>query len=84
MKTLLATAFAALALATPAQAFTQSELRAWGASFREAGAMAWPAGGGEVHTRKRHGAWGRNGLVSQARARELWRQHRQKGWLPEA
>ncbi|WP_322765948.1 hypothetical protein [Cyanobium usitatum] len=38
----------------------------------------------EVHTRKRHGAWGRNGLVSQARARELWRQHRQKGWLPEA
>jgi hypothetical protein len=46
MKTLLATAFAALALATPAQAFTQSELRAWGASFREAGAMAWPAGGG--------------------------------------
>ena len=37
MKTLLATAFAALALATPAQAFTQSEIRAWGASFREAG-----------------------------------------------
>jgi hypothetical protein len=46
MKTLLATAFAALTLATPAQAFTQSEIRAWGASFREAGAMAWPAGGG--------------------------------------
>ena len=37
MKTLLATAFAALALATPAQAFTQSEIRAWGASFGEAG-----------------------------------------------
>ena len=37
MKTFLATAFAALALATPAQAFTQSEIRAWGASFREAG-----------------------------------------------
>jgi hypothetical protein len=37
MKTLLATAFAALALATPAQAFTQSEARAWRTSFREAG-----------------------------------------------
>ena len=37
MKTLLATAFAALALAAPAQAFTQSDARAWGASFREAG-----------------------------------------------
>ena len=37
MKTFLAAAFAALALAAPAQAFTQSDARAWGASFREAG-----------------------------------------------
>ena len=36
-----------------------------------------------VESRKRRGAWGRNGIVSQQQARELWRQHRQKGWLPE-
>lgn len=35
-----------------------------------------------VESRKRHGAWGRNGVVSQARARELWLQHRRKGWEP--
>jgi phosphoserine phosphatase len=35
-----------------------------------------------VESRKRRGAWGRNGIVSLQRARELWRQHRQKGWLP--
>ena len=34
----------------------------------------------EVHTRKRHGAWGRHGFVSQARARELWRQYKAKSW----
>jgi len=27
-----------------------------------------------VESRKRRGAWGRNGIVSQQRARELWRQ----------
>ncbi len=36
-----------------------------------------------VESRKRMGAWGRNGLVSQQRARELWRLHRQKGWEPK-
>ena len=35
-----------------------------------------------VESRKRRGAWGRNGVVSQARARELWLQHRQKCWEP--
>ena len=33
----------------------------------------------EVHTRKRHGAWGRLGFVSQARARELWKQYKARG-----
>jgi hypothetical protein len=74
---------------SPAKAMPEAPLdRTYALVCRQTGAgirfspAPWPGLPEQVlvESRKRYGAWGRNGFVRQVRARDLWLLHRHKGW----